>query len=86
MNYGKSFVEVDEILKYLSQDDFNKIPEDVIKIIRENKDKNYIWKYDKTKKLKDQNIDDVTVAILSYINIEYLLNDSQKKFILNVIN
>ena len=48
-------------------------------LIKENKDKSYIWKFDESKKLKDQNLNRDTIIILSYLNMEYLLNEEQKK-------
>ena len=50
-------------------------------MIKSNKDKNYIWKYDKSKKLKEQNLSRDTFAFLSYLNLEYLLNEEQKKIV-----
>ena len=86
--FKKRLTEVDEILNHLDIDEYNKIPKEYIDIIKENKDNNYIWKYDETKKLKDQNVSDDTIAILSYINMEFLLNDKQKEFVnkLNFFN
>lgn len=81
IEYNKRLVEVDEILKHLSQRDYNKIPEDIREAIEKNKDKEYKWKYDDAKKLKEQDVPDDTIAILSYINMEYLLNEEQKKFV-----
>ena len=80
IDFSKRFVEVDEILKYLSEADYKKIPTDVIKYIKSNKDKTYTWKYDTSKKLKNQNVSDDTIATLSYLNMEYLLNPEQKAF------
>ena len=82
--YSKRLVEVDEILRHLSKSDYNKIPEKIKKAIEEGKNKEYIWEYDNTKKLKDQDVPDDTIAILSYINMEYLLNEEQKEFVKNV--
>ena len=78
IDYGKRFVEVDEILKNLSEEDFNKIPNDLVNIIRKNKDLNYIWKYDKSKKITEQNLPIHTIAILSYINTEFILEKDQR--------
>lgn len=75
----KCLVELDEILKYIDKEDLEKIPEDIRNAIAEKKDKEYKWKYDETKELKDQNIHRKTVAMLSYLNMEYLLNDEQKE-------
>ena len=79
IDYNKRLVEVDEILTHLSEEDLNKIPEDVRTLIKDNKDKNYIWKFDETKELGEQNLNRDTVIILSYLNMEYLLNEEQKK-------
>ena len=78
-NYKRILAEVDEILNYLTAEDLLKIPEEVRKAIKENKDKEYEWKYYKTKPLSEQNINRDTLAFLSYLNMEYLLNEEQKK-------
>ncbi len=79
IDYNKRLVEVDEILNYLSEEDLLKIPEDIKRLIKENKDKEYVWNYDETKPLEEQNLDRDTIAILSYLNMEYLLDEEQKK-------
>ena len=79
VDYNKRLVEVDEILNYLSEEDLLKIPEEVRNTIKENKDKEYFWKYDETKPLKEQDVSRDTIIILSYLNMEYLLNEEQKQ-------
>ena len=81
MEYKKCLVELDEILKYLRQEDLAKIPEEIRKAIKEKKDMQYNWEYDESKELKDQNINRKTIAMLSYLNMEYLLNKEQKRFL-----
>lgn len=78
MEYEKCLVEVDEVLNHLSKEELNKIPEDVLKGIKKHKDKEYMWKYDESKRLEEQRFDRNTIVILSYINMEYLLNKEQK--------
>ena len=80
VDYNKRLVEVDEILNYLSEEDLLKIPEEVRNTIKKNKDKEYFWKYDETKPLKEQDVSRDTIAFLSYLNMEYLLNEKQKEF------
>jgi len=77
--YNKRLVEVDVVLNHLSEEDYKKIPEEILQAIKENKDKEYIWEYDETKELKDQGLSRDTIAFLAYLNTEYLLNDKQKK-------
>ena len=79
VDYDKRLVEVDEILGYLSEDDLSKIPEEIRQIIKEKKNKEYTWKYDESKELKDQDVNRDTIVILSYLNMEYLLNKKQKE-------
>ena len=76
--YKKSLVEVAEILKHLNKEEFRKIPVEVIKAIDENKDSNYSWQYDVSKKLEDQNMEEYTLPLLAYLNQEYLLSSDQK--------
>ena len=80
IDYKKRLTEVYEILKNLEKDDYEKIPKEILQVIEENKDNTYEWKYDQTKELQNQNINEDTIAILSYININYLLNEKQKQF------
>ena len=80
LDYNKRLVEVDVILEKLSESDYIKIPKDVIQVIKDNMDKEYTWEYDETKELKDQNLSRDTIALLSYINTEYLLNDKQREY------
>lgn len=86
IDYNKRLVEVSEILNHLKKSDYDKIPKEVIDIIEKNKDKEYIWKYDETKDLKNQNVSKDTIAILSYINMQYLLNKEQRKFAQEIFN
>lgn len=84
MEEKKVLTEVYEILKHLSSENFNKIPSNVINLIKTNKDDKYVWNYDTTKSLTEQNISRDAVAVLSYINMEYLLNNQQREFIENL--
>lgn len=85
IDYKKRFVEVYEILKHLSQKEFNRIPKDLIDLIRKNRDTNYIWKYDESKKITEQNIPRDTINILAYINTEFIL-ENEKKILMNKIH
>ena len=80
MEYAKCLVQLDEILNYLSLDNLEKIPFEVRNSIKQQKDKEYIWKYDESKTLKEQELDRRTIALLSYLNMEYLLNKEQKEY------
>lgn len=79
MNFAKALVEVDEVLKYLVDYERKKIPNEVFEFITKNKDKNYKWKLDKSKKLNEQNLMEETLGILAYINMKYLLTNEQSR-------
>lgn len=79
MDLGKRLVEVEEVLKYLSEEEKKKIPNKVFEFINKNKAKDYKWQIDKSKSLSEQELSDDTYAILAYISMEYLYNDEQKK-------
>lgn len=83
VDYNKRLVEVDVILNHLSESDYNKIPEDVLQLIKDNMDKEYTWVFDESKPLKEQNVSRDTIAFLSYINMEYLLMISKKNICKN---
>ena len=78
MKYEKCLVELDEILKYLKDEDLIKIPYEIRKAIKEKKDKQYNWNYDESKDLNEQNINRRTIAILSYLYMEYMSNKEQR--------
>lgn len=86
IDYKKRLVEVDIILKHLDKSDYEKIPKKLVDVINKNRDKEYVWKYDESKKLKDQDISRDTLAILSYLNMNYLLNAEQKEYIYYIYN
>jgi hypothetical protein len=78
--YAKRLAEVDEIIKYLPEQYRKRIPKELMEMIKQNKDNNYNWIFNNKKKLYHQDIPRDTIAILSYINMEYFLNDEQKEF------
>lgn len=78
MEDEKCLVELNEVLKRLDDDDLNKIPLEIIEAINSKKDKKYKWQYDDSKKLEEQDLNRKTIAMLSYLNMEYLLDNKQK--------
>jgi len=85
-DYSKRLVEIDEILSHLSEENLHKIPEEIIKLIKDNKDIEYKWNYNEYKPLCEQNIHRDSIAFLSYLNMEYLMNEKQKQFMKKIHN
>ena len=76
---NKSLTEVYEVIKRFSEYEYNKIPKETVDVIVKNKDNEYNWKYDDSKSLLEQNLSREAIAILSYINLEYLLSGEKRK-------
>ncbi len=70
-NYPKAYVEVLEILKYVSAKDLAKIPPDFIQMLKRKKDISYIFKIDKTKSFDNQIILKETREIFAIIYKNY---------------
>ena len=81
---NKRFTEVMEVLNHLDSKYYNMIPSDVISLIENNKDQDYMWKYDETKDLINQNLPRDTIVILSMINTNYLLNPDQQEYFIKL--
>lgn len=81
----KRLVELDEILSFLPYEDLLKIPEEIWHAIQAQKDETYVWKYDESVSLKEQNVHRDTILMLSYINIKYLLNEEEKNYVEKVL-
>lgn len=77
-NYANAYAEVYTILKYLKPEERNKIPQNFIKTIKENKNDNYILYIDWSKELKEQNLLIETRAILFNIFKDYLATKTQR--------
>ena len=80
--YREAFTEVNEILKYLSEDLLKKIPKEFIDNIKENMSTSYVLKYDNTKGINEQNLKQETRAILSVIYRDYICDEEIKKEII----
>lgn len=80
--YKNAFAEVYEILGYLNDEDYNKIPEDVIVAIEENKNENYNYYLDESLPFFEQEMMEETKAILFNIYRDYLASEERKDKIL----
>lgn len=82
---NKRLTEVEYVLKNLNDEYRQRIPQEIWDYIETNKDKDYNFEYDNSKNLVEQNLSIDTISILTYINIEYLLDEEQKKEMLNLL-
>ena len=78
----QAFSEVYEILSYLSEDNYNKIPIEILDAIEKNRDLNYEFFVDTAIPFEKQDILEETKAILFNLYKDYLANDNIKNKIL----
>ena len=78
--YKKAYTELNEVLKKLSDIELSKIPNQLIENVRTNMDTNYIWKYDDSKKIEDQDFLVETKALIVEIYERYLCPEDKKDF------
>lgn len=78
--YKRAYTELNEIIKELSKAELEKIPNELIRNIETNIDKEYKWKYDKSKTLLDQDLMSETKALIVEIYEKYLCPENEKEF------
>lgn len=80
--YAMAYKEVVEILKYVPEEDVAKISKEKLGFYRENMDKEYDYKIDETKEFEEQEMLDITKAILANIFRDYWATPYQRERIL----
>ena len=82
--YKDAYTEVYEILEQLDEEEYNKIPSNVITAIRENRNTEYEFEVDEELELKEQELLPETKAILFNIFRDYLSTPEQKEKIIKI--
>jgi len=77
--YAMAYREVIEILKYVPDEDVQKIPEEKLEFYKTNMDNEYKYKLDMTKEFEEQEMSDITKAILANIFRDYWATPYQKE-------
>ena len=80
--YTVAYSEVLEILKHIPIEDYNKIPKNEIELIEAYADNNYTFNYDTSKTLKEQNVSDITKAIIILLFRDYWATEIQRNKII----
>lgn len=84
-SYAKACTEVLEILKYLPEEEYNKIPKEKIESFERNKDKEYVFKYNPKIDYTKQNISEKTSAIIITLFRDYFATDRQKNILEQIL-
>lgn len=79
-NYKNALVEVDAVLDCLQDEEYIKIPTDIMNAIKTNKNEDYIFEYDEELNYADWNLMAETKALLYNIFKKYLATDEQKQY------
>ena len=82
IQYANAYTEVLDILKYISKEDYEKIPKSKIKVFEENSNKNYSFTYDESKTLEEQNVSEITKAIIAILFRDYWATKEQRYIII----
>lgn len=82
VEYANAYSEVLEILRYVSIDDFNKIPKEQIDFLKNNSNTDYDFFYNPYKTLDEQNVSKRAKAIIAIIFKDYWATDIQREKII----
>lgn len=83
IEYASAYTEVLEIIKYIPEDDYKKIPLNYIDIFTNYSDKNYLFKYNPKKTLDEQNVSKKTKEIIALLYRNFWASGEKKDKILN---
>lgn len=78
IQYANAYTEVLEILKYISQEDYNKVPKEKINMFEHNANREYIFDYDSNKTLEEQNVSKTARAIIAILFRDYWATEEQR--------
>lgn len=77
--YGIAMAETLHYLKGISQDDINKIPDNLITFLKNNASQNYECKFDYTRPLKELNLKNETRGLIAMICLNYWCETEEQK-------
>ena len=82
IQYANAYTEVLDILRYISKEDYEKIPKSKIKVFEQNSNKNYSFKYDVDKTLEEQNVYEIAKMIIAILCRDYWTTNEQRYIII----
>lgn len=81
LNKKRAFSEVDAFLSTLGKSYINKIPKDILDVIKSEKDESYKVKIDPDISIESQDFSREAISIILWINLEFFCNDEQKELL-----
>lgn len=79
IEYANAYSEVLGILKFISQEDYEKIPESKIELFKVNSNKEYNFVYNPEKTLDEQNVSKRAKAIIGILFRDYWATELQRE-------
>lgn len=84
--YKNAYKEVLILLNHISKEEYSRIPREKINYMMENQNNEYVFEYDKTLPLNEQNISREANAIILNLFDLYFANDIQKEKLRKILN
>ena len=81
LNKKRAFSEVDAFLSTLGKSYINKIPKDILDVIKSEKDESYKVKIDPDISIESQDFSREAISIILWLNLEFFCNDEQKELL-----
>ncbi len=73
------YAQVSAVLNKMRKEDVDKIPQGLLDIIEQNKDKEAIINLDPKIPLEEQNLSDESIAMLAMLNYKYWSDDNERE-------
>lgn len=81
IEHKNAYSEILEILKYVSEEDYKKIPKEKINIFQKYSNKDNTFKYNPDKTLDEQNVSKIAKVIIGILFRDYWATDEQRSLI-----
>lgn len=78
-DYSKAYTELLEILRYVSQEDYDEIPKVLIEFFEENKENNYLYNYEIDLPFEQQKISRLTKILIASLYVNYWTTNEEKE-------
>ena len=86
IEYANSYSEVLEILKYIPNQEYDKVPQNLINLFEKNSNKHYTFHYDPEKSINEQNVSKRAKIIIAILYRDYWATVEQRQKILKKQN
>lgn len=78
IKHANAYSEILEILKYLTPEDYEKIPKEKIEVFETNANKDYTFNYKPDKTLQEQNVSKTARTIIGILFRDYWATEEQR--------